>query len=275
MAHRLQQVVDTLLRPHDTDIADQVFAATLERFIGRQDAQAIEFRAAADHVDLVRGHAAAFDGDALVRLVGGDRDVGSLERPAFEQQHQVVKEVAPPELGFVQFRIDVMMVEQEFLAHEQLEKSGDQEEQVGRIAGMDNIEAVRELHLPGQARGVEQGEPVLQQVADGPLCLDRQVVAVDVDAVERLIGFFISLAGRADDRHLVAVGVQRRRFLPYAPVERRRQILYQDQDTARFTSRCHRIVSRCALWISAPGRPQPDALADGPARCGTLLPHCR
>ena len=90
--------------------------------------------------------AAAFDGDALVGLVGRDGHVSRLERPAFEQHHQFVEQVAPAEFGFVQLGVDIVVVEQELLAKEQLEESPDQEDEIRRIARMDRVEAALAQH---------------------------------------------------------------------------------------------------------------------------------
>ena len=62
------------------------------------------------------------------------------EGPALEPQQQAVPEVAAPELGLVELRVDIVVIENEALA-EQLEEPRDQKDGIGRIAGVDDVEA--------------------------------------------------------------------------------------------------------------------------------------
>ena len=63
-----------------------------------------------------------------------------LKVKPFAQHHQLVKKIPPAEFRFIEFGIDIVMIEQEFLAEEQLEKATDQKNQIRRVAGMDDIE---------------------------------------------------------------------------------------------------------------------------------------
>src|SRR6185369_9140956 len=106
-------------------------------------------------------HVPALDRDLSIRLVRGQRHVRSSERPILEQHEQPVKAVATAKLRFVQLRVDVMVVEDELLA-EDLEERTDQKKQVGRIAGVDDVEASSQQNLPRQEECREQRNAVFE-----------------------------------------------------------------------------------------------------------------
>src|SRR3546814_17727036 len=74
--------------------------------------------------DVCSSDLAPLDRDPAIALVGGDRDVGHSEGPAFQPADQPVEDVAAAELGLVELRVQVVMVEDELLAAEQLEEIG-------------------------------------------------------------------------------------------------------------------------------------------------------
>src|SRR3546814_9404679 len=90
--------------------------------------------------DVCSSDLAPLDRDPAIALVGGDRDVGHSEGPAFQPADQPVEDVAAAELGLVELRVQVVMVEDELLAAEQLEEAADQEDCVRRVAGVDRSE---------------------------------------------------------------------------------------------------------------------------------------
>src|SRR5258706_6810552 len=143
VARGLQQVVDALLPSHHADVADQVAATALEALVGRQDLQAFQTRPAAHDEHPLRRHLAAPDRDAPVGLVGRDGYVRASESPALELEHQAMEEIAPAELRFVKLGAEVVVIEHELLS-EQLEESAYQEEQVGRIAAVNDVQTARE-----------------------------------------------------------------------------------------------------------------------------------
>ncbi len=67
-----------------------------------------------------------------------------------------MKQTTPAELRLVQLGIDVVVIEQEALAAEQLEEAADQENVVGRVAGMDRVKAVPPQHAAGEHELPEQ-----------------------------------------------------------------------------------------------------------------------
>ncbi len=78
----LDQILDALLLAHDTDVAYEETPALPQARHGRQDLEALQAGAGADHEDVLGPHPAALDGDASIALVGGDRDVGEPEAQA-------------------------------------------------------------------------------------------------------------------------------------------------------------------------------------------------
>src|SRR5207249_3247056 len=109
---------------------------------------------------------------------------------------------------------------------------------IGRIAGMNRIESARKENAPREQRLPEERADVFEQVPGGAGRFERHRMAINRDALEALGASIVTLADRADDRHLVPGTAQRRRLLPYTPVERNREIFDDDED-APPTRRCH------------------------------------
>ena len=124
----------------------------------------------------------------------------------------------------VELRTQIVVIEDELLP-EQLEESPDQEEQVGGVAGVNDIESAREEHPPGEHEGPGERDRVFHHIAGGARRLDRQVVTVNVDCLDRLELALAAAPGGADDRHDVAGVPQRARLLPDPAIERAGQIL--------------------------------------------------
>src|SRR5437870_5016436 len=121
--------IDSLLRAHDADVAHQVAPPAAQLRSRRHDAHPFERRAAAHDEHALAGHCPARHRDPAIRLVGGDRDIGAAKSPTLQSKHQTVQEVAAFELGLVQFRTDVMVIEDEACAGVPLEETGNQEQQ--------------------------------------------------------------------------------------------------------------------------------------------------
>src|SRR5437879_10720396 len=178
-------MVDALLLPHHSDVADEIAAAALEPLVGRRQLHALKARSAAHDEHPLGRHAAALDRDAPIGLVRSDRHVGGAESPVLELQHQTMEEITSAELRLVELGVKIMVIEDELLA-EQLKKSADEEEQVGRIAGVNDVETAREEHPPGEHKGPGERDRVFHGVACRARRLDQQAVAVNVDPVDRL-----------------------------------------------------------------------------------------
>ena len=125
-----------------------------------------------------------------------------------------------------------MVIEDELLA-EQLKKSADEEEQVGRIAGVNDVETAREEHPPGEHKGPGERDRVFHGVACRARRLDQQAVAVNVDPVDRLELALAAAPGGADDQHDVAGVPQGACLLPDPAVKRAGEVFDQDQDASR------------------------------------------
>ena len=140
----------------------------------------------------------------------------------------LLAEAALAELGFVEFGIDVVVIEHELLA-EQLVEAADEENRVRRIAGVDDVEAAPEQHLQRQPELHDQRHAVFERVAQRAVGLARQRMPMDVDAVDRLETLLVPGRLGADDGHRVTRRGERARLLPDTPVERAWQVLHDDE----------------------------------------------
>ena len=87
-----------------------------------------------------RLHSSANHRHFPIGFVGGNRDVRGAESQPFSPAHQLVSEIVPLEFRLVKLGIQVVVVEDESHA-EELEEERDQENRVGRIAGLENAES--------------------------------------------------------------------------------------------------------------------------------------
>ncbi len=125
-----------------------------------------------------------------------------------------------------------MVVEDELLA-EQLVESADQEEEVRRVAGVNDVEASSQQHSPREHEGREQGFAVFAHVADRGRGLGRRPIAVDVNALDDFVARIVARRARTDHGDRVAGRSKRERLLPNAAIEWDRQVLDEDQNPAR------------------------------------------
>ena len=197
---------------------------------GGHDFDLVELGAAAHDEHLVRVHPSSFDGDAPIRLVRRNGDVGRSERPAFEPANEAIEKVAALKFRLVELGIDVVVIEDELLA-EHLERQADKEYEVRRIARVDDVEASRRGNPQGQKELPEQRRDVLERVAQRARTFERQRMAKDMDAVEHLVALPGALPFGADDRDVVAGRAKRRGLLPDTAIEWTRQVLDYDQDS--------------------------------------------
>src|SRR5690606_27854281 len=135
-----EQQVDALLLTDHADVPDEELLAEPPFRLGRQLFHPPQGRTAADDRDLARRLAAALDRDPPIRFVRCDRAVRGPVRQALEPAQGPVPEAALIELRLVELRIDVVVIENELLP-EQLERQGDQKDQIRRIARMNDVEA--------------------------------------------------------------------------------------------------------------------------------------
>ena len=126
-----------------------------------------------------------------------------------------------------------MMIENEFFPKPRFEDHRDQINQVGWIAGVNDIEAVPAQDTEGVEEFPRHRGAVFGDVGEFSDRLDGQRMAIDVDAVEKLVGLGCELATRADHRHLVACRAQSLGLHPNTAVEWHGEILDNHQDAPR------------------------------------------
>ena len=90
----------------------------------------------------------------------------------------------------------VVVVEHEARAA-QLQRQRDEEQQVGRVAGLHDVERPLAVEPPGEPQRVPERRAVLAQVAGGPARRGLQRVAVDLDALDQGVGLGVALRCRA------------------------------------------------------------------------------
>jgi hypothetical protein len=136
----LHQQVEPLLRTDHADIPDQVRRTLLQLGPRRAQLEVLDLRPRAHDEDVLGRHAAARARDLGVGFVGGDRDNSAAERQPLDQHHQPPEQPPPAKLGLVELRADIMMVEE--VAHaERAQRPGDKEDQVGRVATVQDVDA--------------------------------------------------------------------------------------------------------------------------------------
>ncbi len=99
---------------------------------------------------------------------------------------------------------------------------------------MNDIEPARKKHPPGEREGPGERDCILKSIACRTRCLEGQIVTVNMDSVDRFEFALATASGWTNDRHEVTCIAQRRRFLPYATVERAGKVFDQDQDAPRW-----------------------------------------
>ena len=210
---RAHHVIDAVLRADLAEIDQEMPFALPIADIGRKAAEPAEIRAGADHDDVLRRPPAARGGDQLMALIGGDDDVGRPHALPLEPQQAAVEQpVRAPEFDGEHLRTQVVMIVDEPPA-EQLPEPTEQPERVGRIAGVQHIEAAAEqLDPEAQQRRQREAPGEFRSEPERALGLERDRVAEDVHILDRLVRPIKALRLRADHRDAVAVTGQRRRF---------------------------------------------------------------
>ncbi len=183
---------------------------------------------AVNHLDAFGGLAAAAHRQILEGGVGGDdRSPPSRRRGARTTMQRFIEKALVLVLDDEQFRADVVLVVDEPLA-KQLERRRDEEDQVRRIACLDDREAALAIDLDQQARLMKQRGRIFAQIGGRPAPFGRQRMPVDRDVVDdferrRELG-----VRRADHRDAPPRAGQRGRLLPDPPVERDRKVFDDD-----------------------------------------------
>ena len=111
-----------------------------------------------------------------------------------------MEEALGAEFDAEQFRRDIVLIEDEPLAHE-LERQGGEKDEVGRIAGLDDGKAAFAVNLDQEPELMKQRSRIFDEVGKHAARLERQRVPVDRDAVDDLEFLRKVGGGRADHRH--------------------------------------------------------------------------
>src|ERR1700685_36286 len=164
----------------------------------------------------------------------------------------------------VEFGIGVVMVE-DVLDPEQLERQGHQKNIIGGIAALNDVKSTTEINPPGVHKFPEQSPAELPQIPQRTVALGGYRMAVDVYAFQKLIAALVPFALRTQYRDFVAVLMQAASFLPYPTVERDGNVFHDDEDFFAHEVNSLEVISgRVVLihcWIKAAGRVRPARTA--------------
>ncbi len=193
---------------------------------------------------------------SAVRLIGGYHVIGEPSRTALEEAEASVQQRgAFREARLERLRAEVMVVEHEPGAMQELEQDAYGTEDVRRIAALDRAEAT----APGGLERLDQGGgervEVFGEERGGAAPWTVRPVLVDLDSVDDLVRRVSRPLG-ADDRHLVTGSGQGAAFQPDPAVERHRQVLDDDEDASGIVP-----VLFCFQQGSAPGVSAGEGLA--------------
>ena len=144
----IEQNVQTFLNAHGTDVPDQVRLAKFEGGIGRNGLKGHEIGPVSNNENVTRIHSSPGYGEFPVAVISGHDYVAESVGQAFEPDLGLVKEVFSFELGKVEFRVRIVMIEDIFHAQE-FEREGDQKNIVRRITALNHVETVPKINPPG------------------------------------------------------------------------------------------------------------------------------
>ena len=109
---RPQGAVDAVLRPDRARIGEEVRAAAPEVWVGLRRAETVEIGCVANDEDVCGSSPSSIDRDAPVALVGGDDDIGEVERTALRHHRGAEHGTRPPaEPNLVELGYEVVVVE--------------------------------------------------------------------------------------------------------------------------------------------------------------------
>ena len=219
LIHGFNQEIDAVLSAHDADVTDQMLAAVLQVQVRGNAFEARQIRHRAHDINPLRAHAAALNRDVFESLVGRNRHVRGFEGQPFEPQKELMEATLLAKLGFVEFRIDVVVVKDEALAKQIFPKPADQEQQVRRIARLHNIKTDFEIGFNGQCEFPRQRPRILKRITKCAVGLNGQRVTEDVNAFENFIGRGVLATFGANHRDRVSGVLQRAGFLPDPAIE--------------------------------------------------------
>jgi hypothetical protein len=171
-------------------------------------------------------------------LIRDQYDIGRPKGAPFQEEQDSMKNAAATKFCFEDFGRDIVLVKDVLLPKE-LEWQGNQENIVRRIAALNNVETSCQEDSPCEQILPKKGICIFKQIAKRPPCLDGRGMAKNADALEPFESNSVRPANRTDDGNFIAGGSKRLSLLPDPSIERDRQILYDDKNTASFMPGIH------------------------------------
>src|SRR5690606_7701934 len=140
VVHGTKQEVHPFLFADDADIRHEVWPALLPSIVRGHFPDTAEIRSGSDREDALRAHLASLNRDAPERLVRRNRYVGHPESQALQPDKQTPKRSPALELRFEKLGVEIVVVEDEFYPEQKFPERSDEKDEVGRVAGMDDVE---------------------------------------------------------------------------------------------------------------------------------------
>ena len=122
------------------------------------------------------------------------------------------------------------MVVEDVLDAEEFKGQRYEENIIWRIAALNHAEPATQEDPPGVQKFPNQREAVFVHIAERTVPFFGRRVPVNVNTVEKLVRRRAALGSRAQNGHLVTVGVQRPSLIPHPGIERNRNIFDDDED---------------------------------------------
>ena len=208
-------------------IAEHELAPAVQARLWLDPMDALAIGHAVNDLD-VRGRlAATADSDVLECRVGGYDQIRHAVAHALKKQESAIHHSLLAKFDDKQFRRDVVLIEDELLAHE-LERQSGEKNKIGRIAGLDDRKPAFAVNLEQEAKFVNERGCVFAKVRKRAAPFRRQRMPVDRDVVDDLERFRKVGVGRADHRNCPAGAMKSLSLLPNSSVERNRQVFDDD-----------------------------------------------
>ena len=213
--------------------------------LGRDRRELREVGIAVHGNDVLGVFAVARGAKLLEGLVGGYDQIRAAIAQPFAGPGDRMADPAPVELGDVQLRANVVLVEDEFGA-EQLVGQRDEKNQIGRVAGMNDVDAVPPPDSECQASLMVERAGVFEKEAKDAARLQGNGMPIDGDAVYCFLGLRMQRRLGANDADLPARAGQCLRFLPDASIEGDGEVFDNDQARGPPLRLDHELLDLCA-----------------------------
>jgi len=190
----VQKDIQAFLAAHGSHITNEVAFVVFQFGFRRDRLERIAIGTVADYEDVRRIEAASGYRKFAVTAIGCHHNIAEAIREFFKPHQDFVERPLIPEFRDVQFRIRVVMIEDVFDAQE-FKRQRDQENVVGRIAALNDMESAPQKDPPGVQEFPEQGATVLAKVAEGAIAFLEYRMPVNVNSLDEFVPSVISAAG--------------------------------------------------------------------------------